>query len=119
MELGCLRLAIALYLSGTAAALLGIAPRQDLPRPLLPRLLWVGFLGHGLSITLRSWPIGHLAVTPLHQAPSSLGALRYLPSLETLDRVNYRCLVWGLVLLTLGIVSGIVWAHSAWGRFWS
>src|SRR5437867_8709723 len=42
--------------------------------------------------------------------------LRHLPSLETLDRVNYACLVWGLVLLTLGIVSGIIWAHEAWGR---
>src|SRR5437870_7682097 len=31
----------------------------------------------------------------------------------------YGCLVWGLVLLTLGMVSGIVWAHTAWGRDWS
>jgi len=46
------------------------------------------------------------------------GVLRHLPSLETLDRVNYVCLVWGLILLTLGIVTGIVWAHSAWSRFW-
>lgn len=45
--------------------------------------------------------------------------LRGLPSLETLDRLNYRFLVWGLILLTLGIVSGIVWAHSAWDRFWT
>jgi ABC-type transport system involved in cytochrome c biogenesis permease subunit len=45
--------------------------------------------------------------------------LRHLPSLETLDRVNYTCLVWGLILLTLGIVTGIVWAHEAWGRFWA
>src|SRR5262249_26596015 len=44
------------------------------------------------------------------------GMLRHLPSLETLDRVNYACLVWGLLLLTLGIVSGIAWAHTAWGR---
>src|SRR6059036_988734 len=44
------------------------------------------------------------------------GLLRHLPSLETLDRVNYACLVWGLILLTLGIVSGIMWAHTAWGR---
>ena len=47
------------------------------------------------------------------------GLLRHLPSLETLDRLNYSFLVWGLVLLTLGIVSGIIWAHTAWGRFWS
>src|SRR5438552_8974029 len=47
------------------------------------------------------------------------GFLRRLPSLETLDRLNYTCLLWGLILLTLGIVSRIVWAHTAWGRFWS
>jgi len=47
------------------------------------------------------------------------GLLRHLPSLETLDRVNYACLVWGLILLTLGIVSGIMWAHEVWGRSWS
>src|SRR2546425_10654878 len=210
MELGLLRLAIGLYLAGTVAALVGIAVRQDLPRTLLPRLLWAGFVAHGLSIAGRSWTAGHMAVTtfdealsflalllvavflvvqlrrplvalgavvsplafglplaadavyggarppprvldsawlPIHVVLSVLGdavfalafsasllylvqerrlkarrapaALHYLPSLETLDRVNYRCLVWGLILLTLGIVSGIVWAHTAWGRFWS
>ena len=41
----------------------------------------------------------------------------HLPSLETLDRLNYNCLIWGLVLLTLGIVSGIVWAHTAWDHY--
>jgi cytochrome c-type biogenesis protein CcsB len=47
------------------------------------------------------------------------GWLPQLPSLETLDRLNYTCLVWGLLLLTLGIVSGVVWAHSAWGGAWT
>lgn len=51
--------------------------------------------------------------------PAGLGALRGLPSLETLDRWNYRFLIWGLVLLTLGILSGIIWAHISWGHLWS
>ena len=42
------------------------------------------------------------------------GMLRHLPSLETLDRVSHTCLVWGLVLLTLGFMTGIVWAHVVW-----
>jgi cytochrome c-type biogenesis protein CcsB len=42
------------------------------------------------------------------------GAIRGLPSLETLDRVSHTCLIWGLVLLTLGFMTGIVWAHVAW-----
>lgn len=47
------------------------------------------------------------------------GTFRSLPSLETLDRVSHRCLVWGLALLTLGIVTGIVWAHAAWSSPWT
>ena len=46
------------------------------------------------------------------------GVLRHLPSLETLDKLNYRSLSWGFPLLTLGIVSGAVWARHAWGHFW-
>ncbi len=210
VELGLLRLAVALYLAATVAALAGIAIREDLPRTLLPRLLWAGFASHAASIVVRSWTAGHLAVTTLDEAFSFLGllmvavfllvqvrrplvalgavvsplafgltlaadavyrgarplppvldsawlpvhvvlsflgdavfalafsasllyllqerrlkarrgrgVLRFLPSLEALDRLNYACLVWGLVLLTLGIVSGIVWAHTAWVRSWS
>ena len=33
--------------------------------------------------------------------------------------MSHTCLKWGLVLLTLGIVSGIVWAHEAWGGTWT
>ena len=46
------------------------------------------------------------------------GFFRHLPSLETLDNLNYRSLSWGFPLLTLGIVSGAVWAQHAWGHFW-
>ncbi len=41
-----------------------------------------------------------------------------LPSLDTLDTLNFRCLTWGFPLMTLGIISGALWAHSAWGSFW-
>lgn len=42
-----------------------------------------------------------------------------LPSLETLDQLNYRALVWGFLFLTLGILSGALWGKHSWGRFWS
>jgi len=44
---------------------------------------------------------------------------RLLPSLERLDDLNHRLLAWGFPLLTLGIVTGAIWAHFAWGEFWS
>jgi cytochrome c-type biogenesis protein CcsB len=49
-----------------------------------------------------------------------LGALhRRLPSLETLDSINYRCMAFGFPLLTLGIITGALWAKSEWGNYWS
>lgn len=41
-----------------------------------------------------------------------------LPSLEALDNLNQHCLTIGFPLLTLGILSGSIWAHQAWGTFW-
>ncbi len=45
--------------------------------------------------------------------------LRRLPSLEILDELNYRSLTFGFPLLTVGIVTGSVWASYAWGSYWS
>lgn len=42
-----------------------------------------------------------------------------LPSLERLDSVNFTFLTWGFVLLTLSIVSGVLWAELYFGRLWS
>ncbi|BCA78509.1 c-type cytochrome biogenesis protein CcsB [Desulfuromonas sp. AOP6] len=42
-----------------------------------------------------------------------------LPSLGTLDTINYKCLTFGFPLMTMGIISGAMWAESAWGTYWS
>ena len=36
-----------------------------------------------------------------------------------LDNLSYRFIGLGFALLTLGIISGAVWANSAWGSYWS
>jgi cytochrome c-type biogenesis protein CcsB len=49
-----------------------------------------------------------------------LGELyRKLPSLDTLDDINYRCLTFGFPLLTFAIITGAIWAETAWGTYWS
>ncbi|MBI2355198.1 MAG: c-type cytochrome biogenesis protein CcsB [Deltaproteobacteria bacterium] len=49
-----------------------------------------------------------------------LGALfQKLPSLNTLDDINYRCLTVGFPLLTVAIITGAIWAEKAWGTYWS
>jgi len=42
------------------------------------------------------------------------------PSLsELLDIWSYRLIAFGFPCLTLGIISGAVWANQAWGSYWS
>ncbi len=41
-----------------------------------------------------------------------------LPSLEALDNLNEHCLAVGFPLLTLGIITGSLWAKQAWGSYW-
>ncbi|MBW2146103.1 MAG: c-type cytochrome biogenesis protein CcsB [Deltaproteobacteria bacterium] len=44
---------------------------------------------------------------------------KLLPSLDVLDDISYRSLKIGFPLLTIGIITGAVWASSAWGSYWS
>lgn len=37
----------------------------------------------------------------------------------TLDNLSYRIIGLGFPLLTIGILSGAVWANEAWGSYWS
>ena len=39
--------------------------------------------------------------------------------LETIDIWSYRIIGLGFPFLTLGIISGAVWANEAWGSYWS
>ena len=42
-----------------------------------------------------------------------------LPPLDVLDDISYRCLTFGFPLLTFAIISGAIWAETAWGTYWS
>ena len=41
-----------------------------------------------------------------------------LPSLARLDLLQYRIIAVGLPLLSLGIITGAMWAKEAWGAYW-
>jgi cytochrome c-type biogenesis protein CcsB len=41
-----------------------------------------------------------------------------MPSLDSLDQLNSHCITAGFVFLTLGIVTGSIWARQAWGTYW-
>ncbi len=47
------------------------------------------------------------------------GFVAFLPELKVLDEINYKSVIIGFALLTLGIITGSAWANYAWGSYWS
>lgn len=47
------------------------------------------------------------------------GISKWLPSPPVLDEINYKSIVIGFPMLTLGIITGAAWANYAWGTYWS
>ncbi len=45
--------------------------------------------------------------------------LKLIPKAVVLEDLNYQMVVTGFIMLTLGIITGSVWAQSAWGNYWS
>ncbi|HEW78594.1 MAG TPA: c-type cytochrome biogenesis protein CcsB, partial [Phycisphaerales bacterium] len=43
----------------------------------------------------------------------------WLSRIELFDNITYRAIALGYPLLTVGIVTGAIWANSCWGRYWS
>jgi cytochrome c-type biogenesis protein CcsB len=41
-----------------------------------------------------------------------------LPDIQTLDYINHRLITIGFPLLTVAIITGAMWAESAWGSYW-
>jgi cytochrome c-type biogenesis protein CcsB len=46
------------------------------------------------------------------------GIIRRLPSIEQIDRLTYRTIVFGFPVWTFGVIAGAIWADQAWGRYW-
>jgi len=45
--------------------------------------------------------------------------MNMFPPIRVLDDLNYRAIMIGFPLLTLGIITGAAWANYAWGTYWS
>jgi len=45
--------------------------------------------------------------------------LATLPSLKILDDITHKIILFGFIWLSAGIITGAVWANSAWGTYWS
>jgi cytochrome c-type biogenesis protein CcsB len=78
----------------------------------------LAFLGNAVFAVAFIAGIMYLLQERMLKSKKFSGLFFRLPSLDTLDSINYRCLTLGFPLMTMGIVSGAVWANSALGSYW-
>lgn len=99
-------------------------PREVKPLPPVLQSAWFGihislaFLGN--AAFAMACGIGLMYLIQEHYLKSKhLGGLfKRLPNLQVLDDLNYRLISIGFPLMTLAIITGVVWAKSALGAFW-
>jgi cytochrome c-type biogenesis protein CcsB len=99
-------------------------PRKMEPLSPVLQSYWLGihtvlaFIGD--AAFAMAFGIGIMYLVQEHFVKSKhLGGLfQRLPSLQILDEINYRLITIGFPFLTLAIITGSLWAESAWGKFW-
>jgi cytochrome c-type biogenesis protein CcsB len=91
----------------------------EMRSPWMPVHITLAFLGNAVFALAFAVSVVYLIQERSLKSRRSGWVISRLPSLEQLDRLNFRCLLWGFPLLTLGIVTGGIWAANSWGRFWS
>ncbi len=113
-----------------STALSKLVIMDDRISPLMPALQsnWLlyhvvtCFLGYAAFAVACGVSIMYLIKANFEQADSNKpagGLLAVFPPIKVLDDMNYRAIMVGFPLLTLGIITGAAWANYAWGSYWS
>lgn len=97
---------------------------SDQIRPLIPALksnwlfahvitCFIGYSGFAIAFGLS------LMYLLKEKSPGGAGGLMdKLPDLPVIDELTHRMVLFGFLFLSIGIITGAVWANSAWGRYW-
>jgi cytochrome c-type biogenesis protein CcsB len=97
---------------------------SDRIQPLIPALKsnWLiahviaCFIGYGAFAVACG--VSFMFLVRQKSSDNSASMLNLLPDVDLLDDLNHRLVMFGFLFLSAGIITGAVWAHSAWGRYW-
>ena len=93
-------------------------------KPLVPALQSNWLISHvatcflGYAAFAISFSISIIYLLKYKKIDSINKFLKIFPEQNVLDTLNYQMILIGLLLFTLGILTGSIWAHSAWGTYW-
>jgi len=111
---------VVLAIGATTIQTTRLAMPESLRSAWLPVHVTLALLGYALFVLAAIVSLVYLLYEGRLKAKRPLlPADERTPSLEKLDRINYRLLGWGFLMLSLAIVTGAIWADATWGHFWS
>ncbi|MGE4542757.1 MAG: c-type cytochrome biogenesis protein CcsB [Pedobacter sp.] len=112
-------LALVLMIFGSTVPMASAPLNPSLQSVWLPVHVGLAFLGDAV-FALAAVAGGLYLLQERMLKKKKVSSLFYrLPSLQTLDNLNHRCLSIGFPLMTLGIITGAIWADQVWGAYWS
>lgn len=114
MPLACLALAYA-SLPSVEKAILPLIPA--LKSNWLIAHVFTCFIGYAAFAIAFGVSVMYL-IRSLRGEKNETGLLARLPEQPLLDELTHQLIMFGFLFLTVGIITGAVWANSAWGRYW-
>jgi len=92
-------------------------------QPLIPALQSNWLIAHvmtcffGYAAFAIAWGISILYLLKAGMDSRS-GMIARIPDFPTLDELTHQMVMFGFLFLSVGIITGAVWANQAWGRYW-
>ncbi len=109
-----------------AIAYASLSPNvSDRIQPLIPALqsnwliahVFTCFLGYaGFAL---AFGISMMYLFKKRTEDNQEGLLSHIPEFHLLDELTHQMIMFGFLFLSIGIITGSVWANSAWGSYWS
>jgi len=94
-------------------------------RPLVPALKSNWLIAHvstcfiGYAAFALAFGISIMYVLKSSYRDSGKPFIEKLPDFDILEELNHQMVLFGFLFLSVGIITGSVWANSAWGSYWS
>ena len=98
---------------------------SDRIQPLIPALKSNWLIAHVITCFLGyagfaiAFGISLMYLFKQRDAEDKSNLLSHFPKPRVLDELTHQMVMFGFLFLSIGIITGAVWANSAWGSYWT
>ena len=108
-----------------AIAYASLSPNiSDQIQPLIPALKSNWLIAHviacfiGYAAFAIAFGISIMYLFKRKASEDNVGLISHFPKTWVLDELTHQMVMFGFLFLSIGIITGAVWANTAWGRYW-